>query len=100
MARASAIILTLVLLAGCRGHGASQPAGASQSGTTAAAAQSALTPEELGTLGAEMRKHPADAHRLLTDRGLTDESFAQAIRKVSEDPAASRRYAAAYKAAS
>lgn len=95
MARASAIILTLLLLAGCRGHQASQPAAPAN-----AAVQPALSPEQLGALGADIKKHPADAHRLLSERGLTDESFAQAIRKVSEDPAAARRYAAAYKAAS
>src|SRR5438045_617173 len=88
MARASTIILTLVLLAGCRGHGASRSAAPPQSTAPAAAAQPTLTPEELGALGADIRKHPADAHRLIAARGLTDESFEQAIRKVSEDPAA------------
>ena len=101
MARASAIVLTLFLLAGCRNRETTQSAAPQNTAPATAAAQAAtLTPEELGTLGAEMRKHPADAHRLLTQRGLTDESFAKAIRQVSEDPAASRRYAAAYKAAS
>lgn len=59
----------------------------------------ATTPEQLGALGADIKKHPNDAHKLLADRGMTEESFAAAIRKVSEDPAAAKRYAAAFKQA-
>ena len=33
----------------------------------------------------------------LSDHGLTEEQFEKAIRQVSSDPAASKRYAAAYK---
>ena len=59
-----------------------------------------LTPEQLGQLGALINKQPANADKLLADQGLTQESFENAIRKVSSDPAASKRYAAAYKSAS
>lgn len=59
-----------------------------------------LTPEQLGELGAKIKKHPKDAQKLLSDSGLTEQQFAQAIRKVAEDPDASKRYAAAYKKAS
>jgi hypothetical protein len=59
-----------------------------------------LTPEQLGELGAKIKKQPSEAQRLLSQQGLTQESFETAIRKVSEDPEASKRYAEAYKRAS
>lgn len=61
--------------------------------------QADLSAEELGKLGAEIRKNPDDAKRLLSERGLNEQSFETAVRKVSEDPAASKRYADAYKKA-
>ena len=60
----------------------------------------ALTPEQLGELGAAIKKHPDNAQKLLSEQGLDDKSFEQAIRKISEDPAASKRYTEAYKRAS
>lgn len=71
-------------------------AGSSVAATTAPS----MTPEQLGQLGALINKQPANADKLLADQGLTQESFEAAIRKVSSDPAASKRYAAAYKSAS
>lgn len=68
--------------------------------TQATAAQPNLSPEDLGELGARIGKNPADAERLLSERGLNEQTFEQAVRKVSEDPAASKRYAEAYKRAS
>lgn len=68
------------------------------SGTTVA--QSSLSPEELGELGAKIKKHPKDADQLLSQHGLTEQSFEQAVRKVAESPEQSKRYAAAYKKAS
>jgi hypothetical protein len=56
-----------------------------------------LSPEDLGTLGARIQKNPNDATRILQDRGLTQEQFAAQVRKVAEDPGASKRYAAAFK---
>ena len=70
-----------------------------QVATTNAAATS-LTPEELGELGAKIRKTPDRANEILRDRGLDEKSFETEIRKVTEDPEASKRYAAAYKRAS
>ena len=67
--------------------------------TSTTVASASLTPEELGKLGAEIKRQPADAQRILSERGLTEETFEQAIRKVSEDPAASKRYAAAFNSA-
>ncbi|HEX3067435.1 MAG TPA: hypothetical protein VHX14_02590 [Thermoanaerobaculia bacterium] len=66
----------------------------------AATAAPSMTPEQLGQLGALINKQPANADKLLADQGLTQETFESAIRKVSSDPAASKRYAAAYKSAS
>jgi hypothetical protein len=71
-------------------------AGSSVAATTAPS----MTPEQLGQLGALINKQPANADKLLADQGLTQETFESAIRKVSSDPAASKRYAAAYKSAS
>jgi hypothetical protein len=73
------------------------------SATTAqgsSAAFSSLTPEQLGTLGAQIKKDPNSADALLSQHGLNAQSFAAAIRKVSENPADSKRYAAAFKSAS
>ena len=63
-------------------------------------AQAELTPEELGELGARIEKNPNEARKLLSEKGLNEESFEQAVRRISEDPAASRRYAEAYRRAS
>ena len=96
-----ALATTLLLIAsGCKDdHGlatsSSTPAGATS--TASAANGSTLSPEQLGALGAQIKKQPSDAHRLLQQQGLSEESFAAAIRKVSEDPAAAKRYAAAYR---
>jgi hypothetical protein len=60
----------------------------------------ALTPEQLGALGAEIRKDPARGDELLQQHGLTREAFEKAIRDVTESADASQRYAAAYRKAS
>ncbi|MEA2338461.1 MAG: hypothetical protein QOE82_2468 [Thermoanaerobaculia bacterium] len=67
------------------------------SSTPAAAASTSLTPEQLGEIGASIHKHPSDGTKILADHGLTEAQFEKAIRQVSSDPAASKRYAAAYK---
>ena len=64
-----------------------------------AVASGSLTPEKLGELGARIRKEPTRANELLTQQGLTEESFEQAIRNVTEDPEASKRYAESYRKA-
>ena len=97
----SITLLAAVLIAGgCKGNNqqtaATTPSSASQPASSAAAT-TAATPEELGALGAEIKKHPNDAHKLIAEHGLTEESFAAAVRKVSEDPAAAKRYATAFK---
>lgn len=57
-----------------------------------------ITPEELGELGARMRQDPARAEEFLAERGLTHETYEQAIREVSEDGDSARRYSDALKA--
>lgn len=90
-----ALALTLVMAGGCSKEPASDVAS-----TQPAATAANLTPEQLGEVGAKIQKQPTDAQRILSESGLTEESFEQAIRKVSEDPHASKRYAAAYQKAS
>jgi hypothetical protein len=88
-------ICALLLAFGCQ-----KEATTSGTATTEPAVASAnLTPEQLGELGAKIKKQPSDAQRLLSEQGLTEQSFETAIRKVSEDPEASKRYAEAYKRA-
>ncbi|HYS54852.1 MAG TPA: hypothetical protein VER58_13930 [Thermoanaerobaculia bacterium] len=90
----------VLLTIGCNKN---QTAGATSNtpdNTQAIAQQTNLSPEDLGTLGAEIKKHPKDADKLLTDKGLTEQQFVKAVRKVSESPEDSKRYAAAFKKAS
>ena len=93
-------ILALTLLTAivaCKNN-TTTPATSSASGSTAVTASAPpLTPEQLGELGASIHKHPSDGLKLLADRGLTQQQFERAIRHVSSDPEASKRYAAAYK---
>ncbi|HEV7626947.1 MAG TPA: hypothetical protein VGO89_10635 [Streptomyces sp.] len=93
-----------LILAGCQNK---LPATASDSGTATSAtstpapsSSASLSPEQLGTLGAQIKKQPNDADALLAQHGLTAQSFAAAIRKVSENPADSKRYTTAYRTAS
>ena|SRR6266850_1860722 len=90
--------LSLVLTFGCKQKSASYSS-PSQQGVTTEQAQTNLTPEQLGEIGAQIKKHPSDANKILSDHGLTEASFEKEIRKVASDPAASRRYRDAYKKA-
>lgn len=96
-------VLCALLLAGACTNDRNETADGAKAGVSAgtpvAATSTELTPEQLGELGAAIRKNPNDARRLLSERGLTEQSFEQAIRKVAEDPAASRRYTESYKKA-
>lgn len=96
-----ALALCALLAAGACSNDQNQPAAADASKTPAAATQqqAELTPEQLGELGAQIRKNPNDAKRLLTERGLDEQKFEQAVRKLSEDPAAAKRYSESYKKA-
>lgn len=62
-----------------------------------AAAAQTLTPEQLGELGGLISNTPDRANELLAQHNMTRESFEKAIREVTENVDASKRYAAAYK---
>src|SRR6476469_3911779 len=91
--------LGLVLVFGCKNQSdttTSSSASGSTSTAATSASQSSLSPEELGELGAKIKKSPDDAQKLLSAKGLTAQSFEQQVRQVAQDPEASKRYAAAY----
>jgi len=93
------IAMTLVLVFGCKQqqvYTGSNPATPQKT----AVVQTDMTPEQLGELGAQIKKEPSRAHELLSAHGLDDQSFEKAIRKITQDPVASKRYTAAYKNAS
>lgn len=91
-------LLLITFLIACN-HESTQSASntSSPSGTSVS---TNLTPEQLGELGAQIKKNPNDAQKLLSDHGMDQPSFIQAVRKVAESPDQSKRYAAAYKKAS
>jgi hypothetical protein len=88
-------ILIAIAAAGCKNN-TTTPATTSGN-TVVTASGTSLTPEQLGELGASIHKHPSEGTKILSDRGLTQEQFERAIRQVSSDPEASKRYTAAYK---
>jgi len=85
----------LMAIAACKNN-TTTPATTSGN-TVVTTSGTSLTPEQLGELGASIHKHPSEGTKILSDRGLTQEQFERAIRQVSSDPEASKRYAAAYK---
>lgn len=89
-------MLTAILAAGCRNN-TSTPSTSSAGSAAVTSSGTMMTPEQLGELGASIHKHPSEGTKLLADHGLTGQQFERAIRQVSSDPAASKRYAAAYK---
>jgi hypothetical protein len=93
--------LALVLTFGCKNQTDTTTSSATGSTTTntSASSSSSLSPEDLGELGAKIKKSPNDAEKLLSAKGLTAQSFEQQVRQVAQDPEASKRYAAAYKKA-
>ena len=96
--------LGLVAAIGCKNQAATQTSSSvsdtsSSTITTSNPTNTTLSPEELGELGAKIKKNPDDAQKLLSEKGLTTQSFEQQVRQVSQDPEASKRYAAAYKKA-
>jgi len=96
MRRALSItVIALVLAAGCKKNDQQAAAPASSPVVTSEA-----SPEQLGEIGATIKKEPAKADEILAAHGMDQKSFETAIRKVTESPAASKRYAAAFKKAS
>lgn len=94
--------LSLVLAFGCKNQNQSSSTYSSSGSNTVSSSQqtTSLSPEDLGALGAKIKKHPKDAEKLLSDKGLSEQQFEQAVRKVAENPQDSKRYAEAYKKAS
>ena len=90
------LVLSLALAGACDQM---QTAGTAAGDESRTAAAKDLSPEELGQIGAELRKSPDRAEQILSERGLDQQTFETAIRKISEDPEASKRYAEAYKQA-
>jgi hypothetical protein len=90
--------LALILAFGCKNQSMTTSTPANNNPTSVS--QNTLTPEQLGELGAKIKKNPDDAQKLLSEKGLTEESFEKQIRQLAQDPDASKRYAAAYKKAS
>jgi len=91
--------IAVVMLFGCKQR-ETYTASSNEPAKSSPQLQSNLTPEQLGELGARIRKEPSRAHELLSAHGLDDQSFEKEIRKITQDPVASKRYAAAYKRAS
>ena len=92
--------IALVMLFGCKQQQHDNYTASTPSPAKSQAVANEMTPEQLGELGAQIKKEPSRAQELLSARGLDDQSFEKAIRKISQDPVASKRYAAAYKNAS
>ena len=92
----TSIALSLVVASGCAKH---QTQTASSSQPAAVSPARDLSPERLGEIGAEIKKQPEKASEILSSHGLDEKTFEVAIRKVTEDPEASKRYATAFKKA-
>jgi len=88
-------LMTLVLALGCNQKSSTTTENTQPASQQTVSSQN-LTPEQLGQIGAQIKKHPSDAEKILTEHGLTMASFEKAIRDVSADPDASRRYRDAY----
>ena|SRR5438093_12494876 len=96
------VALTLALAFGCKNqtNTASSTPNNTNNNTVATQQTTNLSPAELGELGAKIKKNPADAQKLLSEKGLTEQQFEQAVRKIAESPEDSKKYAEAYKKAS
>ena len=97
------IVMLLALAGGCtqdKNEATNVAATEQTQATQAKAASHEMTPEQLGELGAQIRKDPGRAEALLSQHGLTRETFEAQIRKITENPDASKRYAEAYRKAS
>ena len=94
----SAVAIALLLCAfGCKKESTET---ASYNAPSSSASQTTLSPEQLGEIGAKIKKSPKEADKILSEHGLTEDQFEKAVRKVAESPDDSKRYAAAYKKAS
>lgn len=94
-----ALVLVLALAGACSNE-QKQTTSNEAAQQPAASSPAKLSPEELGELGAEIRKDPERADEILARKGLDQQKFEKAIRDVTENPDASKRYAEAYRKAS
>ncbi len=93
------LLLSAVLLACSDSPQQTGAAASAPPQSSASAANEEMTPEQLGELGAKITKQSGQAREILSQHGLDEKSFEAKIRKVTEDPDASRRYAAAFEKA-
>lgn len=97
----AATAMALLLLGACKEKTTQETvATPTTTSSTSTTVVTNMSPEELGQIGAELKKKPGEAKRILSEHGLDEASFEKAIRKVSSNVDDSRRYAAAYKKAS
>ena len=92
-------ILSFTLVACNQGTASKSEVSTNEAPKSTAVAAHEMSPEQLGELGAQISKDSANAKQLLSQHGLDEKSFEAKIRKVTEDPDASRRYAAAFEKA-
>jgi hypothetical protein len=92
------LVLVMLSLPACRNE--QHATTTSTNAPVAAVTAPALSPEQLGDLGAQIARDPAHANDLLAQNHLTREQFEKAIRGVTESADASKRYTAAYKKSS
>ncbi|HEX2121499.1 MAG TPA: hypothetical protein VHL59_07645, partial [Thermoanaerobaculia bacterium] len=85
------LLLALTLAGACNQR--NESASTAPTSQPAVAASPNLSPEQLGELGAQIKKNPDRANDLLTQHGLTHASYEKMIRDVTENPDASKRYA-------
>ena len=97
IARFTMILVLACALVACSNEPKQTAAAGGAADPPAIAAQSQdLTPEQLGEIGARISKNSSQAKQILSEHGLDEKTFEQKIRKVTEDPEASKRYAAAF----
>jgi len=95
-----ALALSLALVACSDRKDSAQPAASAGAAVdTPSVAAQELTPEQLGEIGARISKDASQSKQILSEHGLDEKSFEEKIRKVTEDPEASRRYAASFEKA-
>lgn len=90
----ASLIISLALIGGCQQD---------QTATTtpeAVVPSAELTPEQLGELGAQIKKEPNRTQEILSAHGLNEQTFEEKIRQITQDPEASKRYTAAFNRAS
>ena len=92
------LVLSCALLA-CSNDGSSESKPAAAGASAPAVSSQEMTPEQLGEIGAKISRDASQAKQILDQHGLDEKSFEAKIRKITEDPEASRRYAAAFEKA-